>query len=313
MAGGFVWDPAGADRGLAQAVMELKASRVGLARTAMQECRRDYPVRAHRSLVLASAAAGTDLAETWLEEDPQNTDAKLLYARVAMVRALRSRETADGRESGLALMAWRAAVAAIEAAPWDPTPWSVLIAVARRRPDVDRARPFGRTPPPEGLDALGPWDLLTEAHARQPWHRESYHRMLTYFYPRYGGDSDGLWQVAHWAATVSPPDSDAQLLPLVAQAELARSGAASLAQEYLVHTADRLFAHWFLGTKHLSFPPIADLSLLAHALDRGGRTADTGVVLEHMSPYATSFPWSLDGDPARVLASAYARSRIRPP
>jgi hypothetical protein len=71
--------------------------------------------------------------------------------------------------------------------------------------------------------------------------------------------------------------------------------------------------NWFPGITKLSFPPIADLSLLAHALDRGGRAADAGAVLEYLSPYAASFPWSLDGDPARVLASAYARCRIRPP
>jgi hypothetical protein len=313
MPGGFVWDAAGADRVLAQAAVELRAQRAGLARDALYQCRRDYAVRAHRSLLLASIAAGSDLAETWLEEDAQNTDAKLLYARVAMVRALRSREAGDGRESGLSLIAWRAAVTAIEAAPWDPTPWAVLLAVARHRPDVDRARPYGRTPPPQGLDALGPWDLLTEAHAREPWHRESYHRMLGYFYPRYGGDSDGLWQVASWSATVSPPDSDVQLLPLVAQAEQARSGAALLNTEYAVHTAGRIYLNWFPGVGKLSFPPIADLSLLAHALDRGGRAADAGAVLEYLSPYAASFPWSLDGDPARVLASAYARCRIRPP
>jgi hypothetical protein len=313
MPGGFVWDPAGADRTLAQAVMELKAHRSGLTRDSLRECRRDYPVRAHRSLVLASAASGTDLAESWLEEDPQNSDAKLLYARVAMVRALRSRETGDGREPGLALIAWRAGVTAIEAAPWDPTPWAALIAVSRHRPDVDRAS-YGRVPPPEGLDALGPWDLLTEAHARQPWHRESYHRMLSFFFPRYGGDADGLWQVASWAASVSPPEADAQLLPLVAQAEQARTGGAFLAQEYAVHTAQRIYTYWFPSVAKLSFPPIADLSLLAHALDRGGRTAEAGAVLEFMSPYAASFPWSLDGlDPARVLASAYTRSRIRPP
>jgi hypothetical protein len=314
MPSGFVWDPAGPDRALAQAVMELKAQRAGLARETLRECRRDYSVRSHRSLLLASIAAGTDLAETWLEEDPQNSDAKLLYARVAMVRALRSREAGDGRESSLALLAWRAAVSAIEAAPWDPTPWSSLIAVARHRPDVDRARPYGRTPPPQGLDALGPWDLLTEAHARQPWHRESYHRMLAYFYPRYGGDSDGLWQVASWAATVSPPDADAQLLPLVAQAEQARTGDSLLARDFAVRTAEHIYTHWFPSITKLSFPPIADLSLLAHALDRGGRAAEAGAVLEFLSPYAASFPWSLDGrDPARVLAGAYARSAIRPP
>jgi hypothetical protein len=138
--------------------------------------------------------------------------------------------------------------------------------------------------------------------------------MLAYFYPRYGGDSDGLWQVASWAATVSPPDADAQLLPLVAQAEQARTGDSLLARDFAVRTAEHIYTHWFPSITKLSFPPIADLSLLAHALDRGGRAAEAGAVLEFLSPYAASFPWSLDGrDPARVLAGAYARSAIRPP
>ena len=312
MPGGFVWDPAGADLTLAQAVLELRAQRAGRAREALRDCRRDYPVRAHRSLVLASAIVGTDLAETWLKEDPGNSDAKLLYARVAMVRALHAREIGDAREPDLGLTAWRAAVAAAEATPWDPTPWASLLAVARHRPDAAAQR-SGATPPPQGIAAAGPWDLLTEAHARQPWHRESYRRMLAYFYPRYGGDTDGLRQVASWAAAVSPPDSDTQFLPLVAEAEQAGSGFAFLAREYAVRTAHRIYMYWFPGITNLSFPPIADLSLLAHALDRGGRPADAGTVLEFMSPYAAAFPWSLDGDPARALAEAYARCRIRPP
>jgi hypothetical protein len=312
MPGGFVWDPAGADRTLAAAVVELREQRAGPAREALRECRRDYAVRAHRSLVLASAAADTDLAESWLEEEPLNTDAKLFYARVAMVRVLRSRELGDGRTGDLALLSWRAAVAAIESAPWDPTPWAALIAVARYRPDVAPGH-YRRVPPPQGLDAIGPWDLLTEAHARQPWHRESYHRMLHYFYPRYGGDADELWQVASWAATVSPPDSDPQLLLLAAQAEQARTGSAFLAQEYAADAAQRIYMYWFPGITKQSFAPIADLSLLAHALDRSGRVADAGSVLEFLNPYAASFPWSVDGDPTKVLANAYARCRVRPP
>jgi hypothetical protein len=312
MPGGFVWDPAGADSTLARAVAELRQQRAGPAREALRECRRDYPVRAHRSLVLASAAVDTDLAESWLEDDPLNSDAKLFYARVTMVRTLRSREIGDGRAPGLALLSWRAAVVAIEAAPWDPTPWAVLIAVARYRPDVEPGH-YRRVPPPPGLDAVGPWDLLTEAHARQPWHRESYHRMLHYFYPRYGGDADALWEVASWAESASPPDSDAQLLPLAAQAEQARTGGGFLTQEYAVHTAQRIYTHWFPGITKQTFPPIADLSLLAYALDHDGRVADAGTVLEFLSPYATTFPWALEGDPDKVLMNAYARCRIRPP
>jgi hypothetical protein len=112
----------------------------------------------------------------------------------------------------------------------------VLIAVARHRPDVDRARPYGaprrrRASTPSAPGTCSPRRTRASPGTASPTTGCSH-----YFYPRYGGDSDGLWQVASWSATVSPPDSDVQLL-LVAQAEQARSGSALLNTEYAVHTA----------------------------------------------------------------------------
>lgn len=83
--GGFVWDPAGADRTLAQARTELRAGRRGPARKALAECRGDPAVRAQRSLLLGSVPAATDLAETWVTEQP-----------LARLRRARARRRARG-------------------------------------------------------------------------------------------------------------------------------------------------------------------------------------------------------------------------
>lgn len=373
--GGFVWDPAGADRTLAQARTELRAGRRGLAREALAECRGDAAVRAQRSLLLGSVLAGTDLTETWVTEQPQDPDARLLYARVAMVRALRAAKAADPREQALGELAWQAAVEASRHAPADPTPWATLLAVARYRPAQDpdgqsarggRGAGAGaracRAAAPPGLEVDGPWDLLAETQARRPWHREAFLRLLAYYAPRgeqggagERGDQDALWQVVSWAADASPPDSDPQLLPLAVGVRLARATPTAYARDaveapeapcsfdmhhsldkhhssaaadtvqlpgiaasgptetYAAYIAAAVYADWFPGIKELRFPPIADLSLLAYALDRSGLHTEACEVLAAMRPYATAFPWSLEGDPATALRAAYARSHLRPP
>lgn len=320
MRGGFVWDPAGADHTLAQARTELRAGRRGLARDALGQCREDAAVRSQRSLLLGSVVADSDLAETWVTEDPQDPDARLLYARVAMVRAQRAARAGDPRESALGALAWQAALIATRYAPADPTPWATLLAVARHRPQTpDEPEPHPRAAPP-GLQVEGPWDLLAETQARRPWHREAFLRLLAYFLPHHGVGADTLWQVVSWAADASPVDSDPQLLPLAARAELARAPtgagghqAATEIEEYAAYVAATVYADWFPGISQLRYPPVADLSLLAHALDRGGLHTEAGEVLAAMRPYATAFPWSLDGDPTKALRAAYARSRVRPP
>jgi len=318
MRGGFVWDPAGADHTLAQARTELRAGRRGLARDALAQCRGDAAVRSQRSLLLGSVVAGTDQAETWVGEEPQDPDARLLYARVAMVRTLRAARAGDPREAALGALAWQAAHVASRYAPADPTPWATLLAVARHRPAAapDELDPRSTAAPP-GLEIDGPWDLLAEAQARRPWHREAFLRLLAYFLPRHGVGPDMVWQVVSWAADASPADADPRLLPLAARAELARAPTgrpeSEPTEQYAAYVAATVYADWFPGISQLRFPPVADLSLLAHALDRGGLHTEAGEVLAAMRPYATAFPWSLDGDPARALRAAYTRSRVRPP
>ncbi|MEU7162854.1 hypothetical protein AB0A98_41590, partial [Streptomyces chrestomyceticus] len=94
--GQYVWHPAADDLRLARACVDIRAGRYFGAREILQEARGDHGVRAHRSLVLASEAADSDLAERWLAEEP-GREATLLWARVAVLRAVRAADGGDTR------------------------------------------------------------------------------------------------------------------------------------------------------------------------------------------------------------------------
>lgn len=51
---------------------------------------------------------------------------------------------------------------------------------------------------------------------------------------------------------------------------------------------------------------IADVSLLARGLQLGGEYSRAGAVLRYLLPYASAYPWKLDGDPDEVLGDAIA-------
>src|SRR4051812_48447391 len=100
-AGQYAWHPAADDRELAQACMDVRAGRYRSAQEALQEAGEDFAVRAHRSLILASEAADSDLAEWWLAEEP-SAEAALLWGRVAVLRALHAADAEDRRAGALA-------------------------------------------------------------------------------------------------------------------------------------------------------------------------------------------------------------------
>jgi hypothetical protein len=130
-----------------------------------------------------------------------------------------------------------------------------------------------------------------------------------------------MWSVAEWAAGQCPVDSDPQLLTLVAFVEHYRDrrddvGAAlQWRRDDAVETATRLHRYWFTRVRTLEPPhvPVADLSLLAHALlatEKPHLEASAGQVLQAMLPYANRYPWDLFGDPARHLDAVRHRLGI---
>ncbi|MFI1393674.1 hypothetical protein [Streptomyces sp. NPDC020681] len=299
--GQYVWHPAADDRQLARACIDVKAGRYLSAHDALTEVRDDFEVRAHRSLVLASEAADSDLAERWLAEEP-GPESALLWSRVAMLRALRMADAADPRTGTLVGIAQAASERAAQMLPEDPTPWVVQLALARiRRP---------RDPAPQGLltSPPGPWHLFAHILRLDPWHREAHHRFLAFFFTRYGGTASARWDVASFLSHRAPAWSAIRLLPLVA-----------LVEEYdpSVLLADRMWQQpqwlaaatgsynsWFPEVSGYRFTPVLDLSYLAHALYMAKREFEAREVLTAMGPYASRMPWSAFGAPGEQLTRA---------
>jgi hypothetical protein len=299
--GQYVWSPAADDRQLARACMDVRAGRYFSAHEVLKETRGDFEVRAHRSLVLASEAADSDLAERWWAEEP-GPEAALLWARVAMLRALRAADAGDPRQGALERIARTAGERAARLLPGDPTPWVAQLSLAR----LDRPR----DPAPRGLLTApsGPWYLFAHILRLDPWHREAHHRFLSFFFTRYGGSSSESWDVAAFLSQRAPAGSPLRLLPLVALVE-DYDPSALLAdhtweQPQWVSTATSIHRNWFPQVAEYRFTPVLDLAYLAHALFMAKREFEAREVLTAMGPYASRMPWSAFGDPEEQLTKA---------
>jgi hypothetical protein len=312
---GYLWDPAGSDAPLAAARTDLRLGRWNSALSVLAESRGDTWLRAHRSLVLGSAAADGDAAEQALQELPGDPDALLLAARVAAIRALRADAIGSAGTQPLGRLAAQACLTAARAATQDPTPLVVLLALAPLgyRQSID----------PYGLNVPGPWDLWVRIAALDPSHREGHRRLLdavVLLAERDGSDGvEAMWRVANWAAAAVPADADPQLLYLVALVEqYRRQRDPDLWSQpgVLIHCAG-LFDSWFRRAGGLRPPrlPVADLMLLAHALVMAGPKLEleAGRVLRTALPYAHRYPWELFGDPTAQLDSACRRVGVQPP
>ncbi|WP_186831808.1 hypothetical protein [Streptomyces sp. ISID311] len=299
--GQYVWSPAANDRALAHACMDVRTGRYLSAHEVLQEAREDFEVRAHRSLVLASVAADSDLAERWLAEEP-GPEAALLWARVAMLRALRMADAGDRRQGALARIAQTACERAAKLLPDDPTPWVAQLALARLDRPLDPAPQGLLTAPP------GPWYLFAHILRLAPWHREAHHRFLSFFFTRYGGSSSASWDVAAFLSQRAPADSPLRLLPLVALVEDYNPSALladrTWEQPQWITTAMGIYRNWFPRVADYRFTPVLDLAYLAHALFMANREFEAREVFTAMGPYASRMPWSAFGDPEDQLTKA---------
>lgn len=217
-ASSFIWDPAGRDQELSSAAAGLKAGMTAPARDLLAYTRRRgaFDRRAYASAVLAAAVTDLNLAESWVEEEPGNPDAWLLWARVAAIRALRA-DAEDERQPALLEIAERACHAA--AARWqqDPTPHVIALS-------LDRHHYRGMLLPPAyiaefGLQTPGPWDRWEQVMQRHAYNREAGQHLLTYLATLPGGDVRSVRALGRWAAASAPRASALQLLPLYADVE----------------------------------------------------------------------------------------------
>jgi hypothetical protein len=215
---GFTWDPAWRDERLTAACTDVRSGIVGAAREVLAETwsTRDFARRGYASALLGALAAGTNLADLWVQDAPRNPDALLLAARVQTARAAKALRTNPNSARPLV----EGAVAAIHAAgaawPEDPTPWVVLLALFKNYRSDAASEPTI----PELAGLRGPWELVERGiWARDAHNREAARHLLDYFGPRSGGSNAQMAQVAACLAQRSPQDSPLRLLPLAARIE----------------------------------------------------------------------------------------------
>lgn len=337
----YVWNPAADDVRLARACVDLKAGLYRAAGEVLAESRGasgsgsgagpgsgsgrfDSALRAHRSLVLAAAAADSDAAEQWAARDP-GPDALLLLARTGAVRALWAADRGDWRAARLAEIAAAGCERAAGAAPGDPVPLVVKLSLARlsTAPDAASASGRGRDAARAALLAAAQ-DLFGQITEIDPDNREAHHRLLALHFARHGGSAAEMWEAAWWIADRVAPDSELALLPFVALAEEARERTALQSPEQSAEpgrwadpdwrrAAITVYRSWFPRVaRDYRFTPVVDLSYLGHALAMG-RQSEARHVLGAMGPFATTAPWDLHGNPVAALTEARRRLGLRVP
>ncbi|MDT3725597.1 hypothetical protein ROS62_12150 [Streptomyces sp. DSM 41972] len=244
----------------------------------------DWDLRGHRVSVLAGAASGTGIAETWLERDPDDADALVFHSWTTLVRALEERRLDD--TDTLITRCHRAA----ELSPEDPLPWVVLLGTAR----VVR---FDH----KDVDAL--WRQATD---RDPWNREAFLQMLALLSPEEGGSSASVLDFVDAVRTRIPANAPCAAVELTAavrqyQGLLAQGGMRAMTAGQLFesgHPAAALHQAAALWPKpgffqHAAAP--ADLNVLAYALCAAGRAADAHPVFQALQGTVTPWPWDVDG------------------
>ncbi|GAA2032372.1 hypothetical protein GCM10009839_35620 [Catenulispora yoronensis] len=300
-------DPALGDLALAEARDALASGEWGPAREVLAETRRGgtgprWDRRSHRVRVLAEAVANSSWVERWQVLEPVNPDAALLRAQVETVRALR------GAQSGAAGFLETAAEAqglcehAAEMAPSDPTPWAIMLTLARA---ADRGRRTGQA----GRDGF--WRRWQEMRARDAFHRDGHHEALTYLFAAWCGSHADMYDFAYWLAAEAPTGSPLAVLPLVGHAEVYRATTVGVGPptrpsphghwgRRLVSTdVDQVLRSWRASATVPHAQADLDRNYLLHAMVHSGRvdTDETRALFDAIGSHAVRVPWAYTGDP----------------
>ncbi|WP_411130405.1 hypothetical protein [Streptomyces sp. x-19] len=296
-----VYDPAGTDDGLRAAMTELRVGRWMAMRDLLAETGSNWPLRSFRTQVLGILAAGSDVVEAWLAEEPDSYDAQVMLARVSMERALRSHRQQHGAAGSLEQRA-RATAMAMTRREWrDPVPWLCLLTLAQV--DVQQVWREHSARAPEPMLPTGPWRLLYEVNRRDPGSREAYHRMIQFLLARQVAEAGALAEVmdfGRWVASWAREGSPLLLLPLYAlTAQYRRHGGwhrpatwrLQWAEEPTIGYTLKAYHQWFRRTEP-ALRSVSDLSYLACALWAGHKLYEAFEVFDALGPYAAGEPWA---------------------
>ncbi|WP_413756770.1 hypothetical protein [Streptomyces sp. MMBL 11-3] len=208
--------------------------------------------------------------DAWRSDDPQDPDAAVVRAELAVCRAWRSPARAELLGQVAPLIS-----AAAEGAPRDPVPWRIAL---------DHAR--GTNAPHAEFEQL--W---AQAVRRSPHHYGCHVAALQYLSAAWYGSHGECFDFAERAAQDALPDSLVQALPVrAAFAFLTGGGGSAVHRRRLDAAADLAVA---LSARYADADPWpAEVrNLLTYVLVRLGRWEDALEQLRRIGPYATSFPW----------------------
>jgi hypothetical protein len=294
--------PARDDRALRTVCDDASMGRWDAPRDLIAATGYNWDRRVFRLQVLARQGLRLRWAETWATAEPDNPDALVMLAHVQALRAI----LADRNESQeLADLAWQTTVQAADAAPPDPSPWLVLMALTR-------------TLAPDGALMQ---ELWTETCRRDPYSREGHHEMLAFLMPRQQGSSAMMFDWAHERTQQTPQGTPIPVVLLVAQAEhhqhrqrqSPRSLGVSLNPWADCPDIDRVLERWWhyrSPQPHANFAD--DANYLAYALCLAGRHAEAREVFEAIGPFATRSPWGFSGE-AQQLFLQHRERALNPP
>ncbi|MCX5439851.1 MULTISPECIES: hypothetical protein [unclassified Streptomyces] len=293
------FDPTNGDRALAEARADITIGRwqglPGLCAAAGS----DWDRRTFRMRLLAQATAGTSVAESWHESQPQNADALVLRAETEVMRAFNLAMAAgpgNPVDPDQLERAVRTALRAAEAFPADPVPWVSLLTVARLFPG--------------GHPSMELW--WKELHQRDPYNREGNHQVLRHLSARWHGSHGVMYNFAQDVTATLPPGSPLAVLPQVARIEeyryrVEREGSQAIGllqfwnNENSASQARRAWHLWMAQRQYTYAQDVADLNTLAHASCYADLTGEAAHLFRLLDGHATRVPWSCHGAPEEIF------------
>jgi hypothetical protein len=263
----------------------------------MEQDTGDRDRRTHRVSVLADYLRGSHLPRVWATREPHNASALVLHAGTQL---------AEGRAQGRlgdAAAVTESCYRAADLAPEDPTPWVVLLGVARMQ----------RWEQPQ---AFGVWN---EVLSRDRWNREAYLSMLGFLSPEEAGSRMQVLEFVDALRARMPANAPCAATELTAQvlqyhSVLARGGLEALvarnhwSQPGTAQALDRAAHTWVRPAFFRHATALADLNLLAYALMAADRRHEARPVFEALGGTVTTWPWHVGGDPLTEFEQAQRRS-----
>ncbi|WP_328373366.1 hypothetical protein OG800_50160 (plasmid) [Streptomyces sp. NBC_00445] len=311
--GDLQYDPAGFDTELRTALDDIRIGRWRSTRELLDKTP-TWAQRTARSQVLASAAARSDAVEAWGRES-QDRQYWMMWARVLVQRALHAYRSGQLHEAHLlADAARRACEEASRLMPYDPVPWVAWLALAPLdSPHPGERRPENRVQCWEPGIPLGPWGLLWEAHRRDEFNREAWHRAM-HALLAYEASAHSAVSYSRWAAQLAPRGSAVIVLPLYTHLERFRRRtnrdetprlhwAPSVISFYTLRALDE----WFRFSDDTTWSPL-DLNYLAQALHHGGHPARD--VFEAIGNCVTRTPWQDVAPRGRTWQEEFRQARL---